>query len=235
MAYATRSRAKAAQSAEPSPDKQQRQGEPSPGNGDALSVEGSDEPELVYGLGEDDQMEMNEGEGDDDGMDEDDAESSSSSEASYDSRSEGELEDTAAEMRELERTVKLEGIFQLVDRLGEGALPSLGHCSSVLLRRRTGTFSSVYKAIDLHHSVYDNHQWHPVDVEQLPTPAPTSAAGDSFAGMSKKRKRGKKVYVALKRIYVTSSPQRIQNELDILARLRCVPLSPIARGPSTQA
>ena len=31
---------------------------------------------------------------------------------------------------------------------------------------------------------------------------------------------GSPVYVALKRIYVTSSPQRIQNELDILADLR---------------
>lgn len=31
---------------------------------------------------------------------------------------------------------------------------------------------------------------------------------------------GSPVYVALKRIYVTSSPQRIQNELEILADLR---------------
>jgi cell division control protein 7 len=91
----------------------------------------------------------------------------------------------------------------------------------LLLTSRTGTFSSVYKAIDLHHNVYDNAQWKPVDIEQLPTPAPTSASDRSSLDVGLKRKRGKKVYVALKRIYVTSSPQRIQNEIDILGRLRC--------------
>ena len=36
----------------------------------------------------------------------------------------------------------------------------------------------------------------------------------------RKQEGGNPVYVALKRIYVTSSPQRIQNELEILAQLR---------------
>jgi hypothetical protein len=36
----------------------------------------------------------------------------------------------------------------------------------------------------------------------------------------KKEEGGNPVYVALKRIYVTSSPQRIYNELEILAQLR---------------
>ncbi len=61
-----------------------------------------------------------------------------------------------------------------------------------------GTFSSVYKGIDLDHHEYDNTAW-----------AYGSAIG-----------RGGKVYVALKRIYVTSSPIRIQNELEILNDLR---------------
>lgn len=59
-----------------------------------------------------------------------------------------------------------------------------------------GTFSSVYKAIDLQHHVFDNSQWRP---------------------MSRKGK----VYVAVKRIYVTSSPIRIQNELELMHDLRC--------------
>ena len=72
-----------------------------------------------------------------------------------------------------------------------------------LWRRTTGTFSSVYKGIDLEHHEYDNSAW-----------AYGSAIG-----------RGGKVYVALKRIYVTSSPIRIQNELEILNDLRLASLT----------
>lgn len=68
----------------------------------------------------------------------------------------------------------------------------------MLFVRGAGTFSSVYKAIDAQHSTFDNREW--VSVERKPG----------------------KVYVALKRIYVTSSPVRIHNELEILLALRCV-------------
>ena len=61
-----------------------------------------------------------------------------------------------------------------------------------------GTFSTVYKAIDLKHDEFKNEQW-----ETRIT-----------------RKPNKPVYVALKRIYVTSSPQRILNEIDIMVNLR---------------
>lgn len=60
----------------------------------------------------------------------------------------------------------------------------------------------MYKAIDLEHDKFDNTEWTNVD----------GATG-----------RGGKVFVALKRIYVTSSPIRIQNELEILNDLRSVP------------
>jgi cell division control protein 7 len=72
--------------------------------------------------------------------------------------------------------------------------------------RGKGTFSSVYKAIDLNHYAYDNHPWAGGDDAMLPVGVPR-----------------KKVYVALKRIYVTSSPQRILNELELMEELRCVP------------
>ena len=75
--------------------------------------------------------------------------------------------------------------YKIVDKLGEG------------------TFSAVYKAIDLHHHSYDNSYWFThdqIDKHQL--------------------SRKSKVYVALKRIYVTSCPYRIQNELEILYTLR---------------
>ncbi|TNY24011.1 kinase-like domain-containing protein [Rhodotorula diobovata] len=102
----------------------------------------------------------------------------SSSEPEEDSRSEGEIQAIGAEMDGVERAVPgLLGKYHLVDRLGEG------------------TFSSVYKAIDLHHESFDNSSWQP-------------------------QARKGKVYVAVKRIYVTSSPTRIQNELEILHDLR---------------
>ncbi|ORY48010.1 kinase-like domain-containing protein [Leucosporidium creatinivorum] len=105
-----------------------------------------------------------------------------------DGKSEGEMEAIQYEMAKLTENVPaLIGSYKLVDRLGEG------------------TFSSVYKAIDLKHSQYDNSVWSPTSLDPV-TGLPQPKAG--------------KVYVALKRIYVTSSPIRIQNELDILNDLR---------------
>jgi cell division control protein 7 len=60
----------------------------------------------------------------------------------------------------------------------------------------TGTFSSVYKAEDLLYDKYDN-SW---DFED----------GPQQAGARPPK------YVAIKKIYVTSSPARIQNELELL-------------------
>lgn len=77
---------------------------------------------------------------------------------------------------------------------------------------RSGTFSSVYKAIDLSHDEYDNSAWYP-----------SGSSSSTFGGVqatSSRDQTGGKVFVALKRIYVTSSPQRIHNELDILNDLR---------------
>lgn len=114
-----------------------------------------------------------------------------------DSRSEGELQAIGVEMDGVERAVPgLLGKYHLVDRLGEGALRSFAlHAAKADYEPSTGTFSSVYKAIDLQHSAYDNSQWQPMV-------------------------RKGKVHVAVKRIYVTSSPFRIQNELEILHDLR---------------
>lgn len=200
---------------------------------------------------------------DDDEEDEDRSEqgSSRSRQLEYDTASDSESEDDrdpselatiALEIRDLEAAVPLlRDSYHLIDRLGEG------------------TFSSVYKAIDLHHTLYDNTRWappsppdsmtggsshedpmaHPSPFDAPPTPPRTKTSPqDPFAadhgdtprnefavqlqqqaiasgkiGSSVKSRPSRKgpVYVALKRIYVTSSPQRILNELELLADLRC--------------
>ncbi|KAK4051272.1 Cell division control protein 7 [Microbotryomycetes sp. JL221] len=100
-----------------------------------------------------------------------------------DSRSEGEREQAIHEILKLNVSMPLiASRYKLVDRIGEG------------------TFSSVYKAIDLRHHEYENQSW----------VSPQTITNE----------RGDKIYVAVKRIYVTSSPIRIQNELELLQTLR---------------
>lgn len=72
-----------------------------------------------------------------------------------------------------------------------------------------GTFSTVYKAEDL---LYDHYQndWDPDN-------------DSNNASTSYKSKSQKARYVAIKKIYVTSSPNRILNELELLHDLRDSP------------
>lgn len=110
--------------------------------------------------------------------------------------------------------------YDLVDRLG------------------TGTFSSVYKAIDLTYNERYNEPWlghHPPE-----SSAHYLSAGPSYRGRGGRAARLKQgmdedgdkedsgsvaqvhgdVYVAVKRIYTTSGPERIRNELSILEDCR---------------
>ena len=134
------------------------------------------------------------------------------------------------------------------------------------LMRFTGTFSSVYKAIDCQHPFYDNTKWcsssssssstivsrssasnlprtlrHPsvassTSSKRAHSRSSSASSKDSpyatllnarkqlktraIEASSQKQDGGNPVYVAIKRIYVTSSPQRIHNELQILSELR---------------
>ncbi|KAK4685819.1 cell division control protein 7, partial [Tremellales sp. Uapishka_1] len=80
-----------------------------------------------------------------------------------------------------------EGLYKIVDRLGEG------------------TFSSVYLAHDVGFNSFDNAGW---------------KTGNSPRNGPPEQSRND-VRVALKKILVTSSPARIENELQILESLRC--------------
>jgi len=76
-----------------------------------------------------------------------------------------------------------------------------------------GTFSTVYKAIDINYHLYENDwdaSWK--DCRKWAFPPIKKAE-------IRETKRPEK-FVALKRIYVTSSPTRILNELELLHCLR---------------
>jgi len=72
-----------------------------------------------------------------------------------------------------------------------------------------GTFSTVYKAEDLEYHKYNN-RWDIDERENRKWMSPNS----------RKRASRRPHYVAIKKIYVTSSPIRIFNELDLLHDLR---------------
>lgn len=103
-------------------------------------------------------------------------------------RAPSEQREVEEEIRNLEVAVpRLADDYRLVDRLG------------------TGTFSSVYKAVDLHHTKWDNSVW----FKQQERDA--LAAGIPF-----KRNPRQPILVAVKRINTTSSSMRIMNEIELL-------------------
>ncbi|KAF8967425.1 kinase-like domain-containing protein [Flammula alnicola] len=137
-------------------------------------------------------------------------------------RPEDEQEEILQEIQELYKSVPdLTPSYELIDRLG------------------TGTFSSVYKAVDLKYDEWDNQPWlghHPPD-----STAYYQSAGPGYKGRGGRAARWRhaksavdgergdmdeemdtpgRVYVAIKRIYTTSGPERIRNELSIMEECR---------------
>lgn len=91
-----------------------------------------------------------------------------------------------------------------------------------------GTFSTVYKAEDLLYHRYQNDwdifgQAQDHEQEEWDNPPSKRRRVDGSSGGRKTAR-----YVALKKIYVTSSPIRIQNELELLHDLRgCKSVCPL--------
>ena len=141
-----------------------------------------------------------------------------------------------------------EDIIQEISRLNV-AIPFLAENYQVIDRLGTGTFSSVYKAIDLRYDEWDNKPWkgnHPPESSAYYQTAGPGyrGRGGRGPGVGKDKGKGKdkatensnamavdfaeasggapetKVYVAIKLIYTTSGPERIRNELTIMQSCR---------------
>ncbi|RPA95045.1 kinase-like protein [Choiromyces venosus 120613-1] len=103
----------------------------------------------------------------------------------------------AEEMERFAHTFKgFEKRYRLVNKIGEG------------------TFSSVYKAEDLLYDHYDNSWDIDYKDEARWAAPPSKKRRTGHGGNDMEPVRPK--YVAIKKIYVTSSPTRIQNELELL-------------------
>ncbi|KAJ5613478.1 hypothetical protein N7528_007132 [Penicillium herquei] len=98
----------------------------------------------------------------------------------------------------------------------ENSFPGISERFRLVNRIGEGTFSTVYKAEDLLYDHYEN-DWDvfgQVEQESWTSPPTKRRRVEGANGRKKVR------YVALKKIYVTSSPIRIQNELELLHDLR---------------
>ena len=111
--------------------------------------------------------------------------------------------------------------YRIIDRIGEGYYFQLYHLTHAANSAFIGTFSTVYKAEDLLYGQHHNN-WDPESPDSSSWVSPPVKKGN----FQYQRRRPK--YVALKKIYVTSSPMRIQNELELLYDLRhCKSICPL--------
>ncbi|KAH8885565.1 serine/threonine protein kinase Hsk1 [Thozetella sp. PMI_491] len=132
----------------------------------------------------------------------------------YDESSEDEPIDSTVQedMERLQHSLPLfRERYRLIKRIGEG------------------TFSTVYKAEDLQYDLFEN-DWDMDKENEKWTPPPlkrfrdvTSSGTIDASEQQLQERRRKPKYVAIKKIYVTSSPSRILNELELLHDLRSCP------------
>lgn len=145
---------------------------------------------------------------DDSGMDEDDDYDDDDEDSDLDVTS-NKAQSDEIEMF-LEQWPAIKDNYKVLKKIGEGEgdlnlvsiLCGILCLLSFWTRAFAGTFSSVYKAVDIKFHEYKNDKW--VTKSGLEPETPDL------------------VHVALKRIYVTSSAQRIFNELELLKELRCL-------------
>lgn len=106
---------------------------------------------------------------------------------------------------------------QVIEEINEflNSYPGLNQRYKLITKIGEGTFSSVYKAVDLLHHRYIN-DW---DIDAEPEARWQSPPLSKRAKLDHESSDAPAKYVAIKKIYVTSSPARIQNELELLKDL----------------
>lgn len=122
--------------------------------------------------------------------------------------SKGPLEESGCTVSEAEEDEEIDDmVLEDMERF-EASFKNITQRYRLINRIGEGTFSTVYKAEDLLHEHYKN-DW---DMDALEEKTNGKSNG-----------KPKAHYVAIKKIYVTSSPLRILNELDLLHDLRGSP------------
>ncbi|KAK3361876.1 kinase-like domain-containing protein [Lasiosphaeria ovina] len=145
-----------------------------------------------------------------------------------------ELESNYSESSEDEPVIDV-NIQHDMEKL-QSSFSGLRHRYRLIKRIGEGTFSTVYKAEDLQYDHFDNswdfekenEKWTPPPLKSFTSQSTTTldlAAEDPSQHLQRRRKPK---YVAIKKIYVTSSPTRILNELELLHDLRgCSSVCPL--------
>ncbi|KAK6193293.1 hypothetical protein LQW54_012621 [Pestalotiopsis sp. IQ-011] len=99
------------------------------------------------------------------------------------------------------------------------AFPDFRDNYRLLKRIGEGTFSTVYKAEDLRYEKYNN-SWDLDAKDSHWEPPPLKLASNGRSNSRSVPARKQRKFVAIKKIYVTSSPSRILNEIELLHDLR---------------
>ncbi|KAI3400086.1 hypothetical protein diail_4624 [Diaporthe ilicicola] len=116
----------------------------------------------------------------------------------------------------------------------QDAFPGFRRKYKLIKRIGEGTFSTVYKAEDLQYDRYENkwdldkdtERWTPPPLKRHVDRSSSSATIDQASQLPAhptRQHRTRSRFVAIKKIYVTSSPTRILNELELLHDLRDCP------------
>ncbi|KAI7826642.1 kinase-like domain-containing protein [Kickxella alabastrina] len=121
-----------------------------------------------------------------------------------------------------------DGTLEEIEEL-EKLIPGLSSQYRLLGKIGEGTFSTVYKAIDLQHDRYDNSSWTMIFDSEDSNFGENAADDNDYGQILRARRKSNQQQqqqqrrarvVAIKKIYVTSSPARIANEISILNDLR---------------
>ncbi|KAK7409114.1 Cell division control protein 7 [Neonectria punicea] len=130
---------------------------------------------------------------------------------SFEEEEEEEMAEESSEDETVDRSVQAD-----MDKL-QSDFPGFRNKYRLIKRIGEGTFSTVYKAQDIMYDHFDN-SWDFEDDSSKWTPPPLKRNADHSSPPRRKAR-----YVAIKKIYVTSSPSRILNELELLHDLRQCP------------